>query len=61
MNSIMKAYVRATELTRGQTMAEYALVTAAIAAAVYAVYHVMGGDVSTLAGKTNTDLSAAAS
>jgi len=39
-------------------MAEYAIVTAAIAAVVFAVYQVMGSDTAALAGKVNSDLTA---
>jgi Flp pilus assembly pilin Flp len=39
-------------------MAEYAIVTAAVAAVVFAVYQVTGGDIATMVGKVNADLSA---
>lgn len=35
-------------LHRAQTMAEYALILAAVAAVVYVAYHTMGGDVNNM-------------
>ena len=62
MNFLTERCVRVGELGRkwskGQTMAEYAIVTAAIAAVVFAVYQVTGGDIATMVGKVNADLSA---
>jgi hypothetical protein len=39
-------------------MAEYAIVMAVIATVVFAVYQVTGGDIATIAGKVNVDLTA---
>jgi Flp pilus assembly pilin Flp len=62
MNFLTKRYLEAGELrhkwSKGQTMAEYAIVTAAVAAVVFAVYQVTGGDIATMVGKVNADLSA---
>jgi hypothetical protein len=62
MNFLTKRYVEVGELARkwskGQTMAEYAIVTAAVAAVVFVVYQVTGGDIATMVGKVNADLSA---
>ena len=62
MNFLTRRYVRVEELGRkwskGQTMAEYAMVMAAIAVVVFAVYQVTGGDIATMVGKVNADLSA---
>jgi Flp pilus assembly pilin Flp len=56
MNLITKAYVKATELTRGQTMAEYALILAAVAVVVYVGYQVMGTTITTLLSTVDTKL-----
>lgn len=62
MNYLTKRYVKVRELGRtwseGQTMAEYAMVMAAIAVVVFAVYQVMGSDTAAIAGKVNADLTA---
>jgi Flp pilus assembly pilin Flp len=65
MNLLTKGYVRATELRRrwsqGQTMTEYALIMAAIAVVVFAVYQTMGQDIETLVNSVNGSLTSAAS
>jgi len=48
MNAITKLVVRAREYGRGQTMAEYALILAAVAVVVFAGYQTMGGTITTL-------------
>jgi Flp pilus assembly pilin Flp len=48
MNAIAKLVVRARELTRGQTMAEYALILAAVAVVVFVGYQTMGTTITTL-------------
>ena len=48
MDLIRRLYVQADEFTRGQTMAEYALIVSAIAVVVYAGYQLTGTTVSTL-------------
>lgn len=42
----------------GQTMTEYALILAAIAVVVFAIYEVMGQDIGSLVSKVNTALTA---
>lgn len=65
MNVLTKSYVKANELRRkwseGQTMTEYALIMAAIAVVVFAVYQTMGNDIKTLVNSVNTQLTTAAS
>jgi Flp pilus assembly pilin Flp len=48
MDLIRRLYVKADRLARGQTMAEYALIVAAIAVVAYAGYEATGTTVSTL-------------
>ncbi|HEV2171669.1 MAG TPA: Flp family type IVb pilin [Candidatus Binatus sp.] len=48
MDLIRKAYVKANELGRGQTMAEYALILAAVAVVVFIGYQLMGTTITTL-------------
>jgi len=48
MNIIRKLYVKADSFARGQTMAEYALILAAVAVVVFAGYQVMGTTITTL-------------
>jgi len=48
MDLIRKLYVKANCSARGQTMAEYALIVAAIAVVVYAGYQTTGTTISTL-------------
>ena len=48
MDLIRKVYVKADELARGQTMAEYALILAAVAVVVYIGYQLMGTTITTL-------------
>jgi len=54
MDRLTKIYVRAREfhrnLTKGQTMTEYALIVAAIAVVVLVTYQVMGQRINQLAG-----------
>ena len=40
----------------GQTMAEYALIMAAVAVVAFAGYKTMGGDITTLLSTVNTSL-----
>ncbi len=42
MDLIRKLYLKADAFARGQTMAEYALILAAVAVIVYASYQTMG-------------------
>ena len=48
MDLIRKLYVKADGMARGQTMAEYALILAAVAVIVYVGYQVMGTTISSL-------------
>jgi Flp pilus assembly pilin Flp len=48
MDLVRKLYVKADGFARGQTMAEYALIVAAIAVVVYAGYQSTGTTISTL-------------
>jgi Flp pilus assembly pilin Flp len=56
MNLVRKAYVKANEVARGQTMAEYALILAAVAVVVYAGYQLMGTTITTLLATVDTKL-----
>jgi Flp pilus assembly pilin Flp len=56
MDSIRKLYVRADGFARGQTMAEYALILAAVAVVVYVGYQTMGTTITTLLTSVNTKL-----
>jgi Flp pilus assembly pilin Flp len=48
MNAITDLVVRAREYQRGQTMAEYALIMAAVAVVVFVGYQTMGSTITTL-------------
>ena len=48
MDLIRRAYLKADEFARGQTMAEYALILAAVAVVVYLGYQLMGTTITTL-------------
>jgi Flp pilus assembly pilin Flp len=48
MNTITKLVVRAREYQRGQTMAEYALIMAAVAVVVFVGYQTMGTTITSL-------------
>jgi Flp pilus assembly pilin Flp len=56
MDSIRKLYVKADGFARGQTMAEYALILAAVAVVVYVGYQTMGTTITTLLTSVNTKL-----
>ena len=56
MDLIRKLYVKADEFARGQTMAEYALILAAVAVIVYGAYQTMGSHINTLLSSVNSDL-----
>ena len=56
MNSITKLVVRAREYGRGQTMAEYALILAAVAVVVFVGYQTMGTTITTLLSSVDTQL-----
>ena len=48
MDKITGMFVKVREYQRGQTMAEYALILAAVAVVVFAGYQTMGGTITTL-------------
>ena len=56
MDLIRKLYAKADAFARGQTMAEYALILAAVAVLVYAGYQTMGSSISSLLGTVDTKL-----
>jgi len=56
MDLTRKLYVKADAFARGQTMAEYALILAAVAVLVYAGYQTMGSSISSLLGTVDTKL-----
>jgi Flp pilus assembly pilin Flp len=56
MDLIRKLYVKADGFARGQTMAEYALIVAAIAVVCYAGYQSTGTTISTVVSNVDTQL-----
>ncbi len=60
MEAITKVLVRMREwhkqMSKGQTMTEYALIMAAVAVVVFVTYQTMGNDIGSLVGNINTDL-----
>jgi Flp pilus assembly pilin Flp len=56
MDLIKKLYVKGDSFARGQTMAEYALIMAAVAVVVYAGYQTMGTTLTTLLSSVDTKL-----
>jgi Flp pilus assembly pilin Flp len=56
MDLFRKLYVKADELARGQTMAEYALIVAAIAVVAFAGYQATGTTINTLVSGIDTNL-----
>jgi Flp pilus assembly pilin Flp len=56
MNAITKLVARAREFNRGQTMAEYALILAAVAVVVFVGYQTMGTTITTLLTSVNGQL-----
>ena len=48
MHKITRMFVKAREFHRGQTMAEYALILAAVAVVVFIGYQTMGTTITTL-------------
>jgi Flp pilus assembly pilin Flp len=48
MDKIIGMFVKARELQKGQTMAEYALIMAAVAVVVFVGYQTMGTTITTL-------------
>jgi Flp pilus assembly pilin Flp len=56
MDLIRKLYAKADGFARGQTMAEYALILAAVAVVVYAGYQLMGTSITTLLTSVDSKL-----
>lgn len=56
MKALTKFYVKANEMSRGQTMAEYALILAAVAVICVVAYNTMGGDISALLATVDSSL-----
>jgi len=48
MDKIARMFVKVREYQRGQTMAEYALILAAVAVVVFIGYQLMGTTITTL-------------
>jgi len=63
METIAKLFVRVREwqrrVSKGQTMAEYSLIVAAVAVVVVVSYQAMGQDIGSLVNSVNTDLTSA--
>jgi Flp pilus assembly pilin Flp len=53
---ITKLYLKANDYARGQTMAEYALILAAVAIVVFVGYQTMGTTITTLLTAVDTQL-----
>jgi Flp pilus assembly pilin Flp len=62
MNSLMATWVNLANfrrrLSKGQTMAEYAIIVSVVAIAVWVSYQVMGQDLSSMVNNLDTKLSA---
>ena len=56
MDKITRMYVKVREYQRGQTMAEYALILAAVAVVVYVGYQTMGTTITTLLTSVDSEL-----
>jgi Flp pilus assembly pilin Flp len=56
MEMITKMVVKAREYQKGQTMAEYALILAAVAVVVFVGYQTMGTTITTLLGSVDGKL-----
>jgi Flp pilus assembly pilin Flp len=56
MDWLTKLYVRFTAVNRGQTMAEYGLILAAVAVACIVAYKALGTDINTLLTTVGADL-----
>ncbi len=51
-----KLFLKTRDFARGQTMAEYALILAAVAVVVFAGYQTMGTTITTLLSSVDTSL-----
>jgi len=56
MNTLTRMLVKVREYQRGQTMAEYALIMAAVAVVVFVGYQTMGTTMTTLLGSVDSKL-----
>jgi len=56
MNTLTRMLVKVREYQRGQTMAEYALIMAAVAVVVFVGYQTMGTTITTLLSSVDTKL-----
>jgi len=56
MDALTRMFVKLREYQRGQTMAEYALILAAVAVVVYVGYQAMGTTVSSVLGSVDNQL-----
>jgi Flp pilus assembly pilin Flp len=56
MDKIIGMFVKAREFQKGQTMAEYALIMAAVAVVVFVGYQTMGTTITTLLSTVDTKL-----
>jgi Flp pilus assembly pilin Flp len=56
VDKIARLFVKMREYQRGQTMAEYALILAAVALVVFVGYQTMGTTITTLLGSVDTSL-----
>ena len=56
METITKLVTRVCEYQRGQTMAEYALILAAVAVVVFVGYQLMGTTITTLLSTVDGNL-----
>jgi len=56
MDKITRMYVKVREYQRGQTMAEYALILAAVAIVVYAGYKTMGTTITGMLTSLDSNL-----
>ena len=56
MDKIIGMFVKAREFQKGQTMAEYALIMAAVAVVVFVGYQTMGSTITTLLGTVDNKL-----
>jgi len=56
MNAVTKLVVKVRDYDRGQTMAEYALILAAVAVVVFVGYQTMGTTITTLLSSVDASL-----
>ena len=56
MDTLTRMLVKAREYQHGQTMAEYALIMAAVAVVVFVGYQTMGTTITTLLGNVDSQL-----